>query len=243
MMDFVNKSVVYILTVVLAFSVMSTSLVIGGETSPQAEFLVAFANTLEEGLEPLGFSELLELDNPLEFYAVDEPLSNAHYLEEAEEILYELFGTNPSLHGFTPQNMLSLLRIMPGFNEVEELFTTQVILDILSLPGVDYIVMELFEEFLPDVEPSYVFFMASLAYAFGIADMASELLGDDLPAIELFAALDYVAGEGFVQKALEMDVNERFAFMGTALASLLVDFMIEIEYYVEKLFQNSLDIL
>ena len=237
-MDFVNKSLAYILTVVLAFSVMGASLVAGGADSPQAEFLGAFADVLEEGLEPSGILELLELENPLRFYAIDEPLSNAHYVYELEEILYGYFGTNPSLHGFTPQNMLSLFRIIHGFNEVEELFTTEVVLNILSFVGVDYIVMEIFDEFFPHLEPSHVFFMASLAYAFGMTDMASELLGDDVPTIGLFAALDYLLGDGFAYGALNMDVNERFAHMGAALAARLMD-----SDLFQKLLQKALDIL
>lgn len=224
-MDYSNKMISYVLTLALVFSFVTASVPQAGEASPQVAFVEAFVDGLESRLEQFDIFEPLE--NPLSYYILEEMLALAPYIYELDEALYELVGFHPASQGFNPRNMLNLLRFLPGFDEVEELLTTDVVVDILSTPGVDFAAAMLFEILLPEVEPLALFLLVNIASLFGRPAIVHDALGAELPTIELFNALEYLAGEGFVSELLEMEANERFAHIGTAFSILLADLLIE----------------
>jgi len=227
-----ERSLTFLLTIVVAFTLVVSSVPVGGEGSPQAAFVASFADGLEEGLAHFGLADYLE--QPLRYELLDELFAAADDFDEAREALLDLAGQDPQERGFTPQNMLAVLGFFPGFDEVEAVLTTDVVLDFLSAPGVDFLMMMVLEYALADLgmEPEMLFAMANLAGIFGLTGLAQDLIPADVPAIEFFDALDYVAGDGFADSLLNMEVNTRFAHMGAVFAELLMDVVMEYEAYI-----------
>ncbi|MDR2168407.1 MAG: hypothetical protein LBE35_11260 [Clostridiales bacterium] len=222
-MGYYEKSLTFLISVVLIGALTFMSVPMTGADSPQGAFAVAFADTLEEGLDKFGISEHLE--EPLR----DEIMAVLPYRVKLEEFLVEEFGFD---EGVAPQNLLRTARLFPGFNEVEELLGEEVLMDILSMPLVSIAVLAAIEHAFPELEPAALFALVDLATLFGGAALIEGMIGESLPAIELFAALDYLLGEGFAQNLLEMDLTERFAYLGHALAQLIVDTAAEYEEYI-----------
>lgn len=167
--------------------------------SPQDAFIVAFEQVLAEHFE---FESSLPLARDI-------------------ETDFEVFFTDKlhalRLDGYTAENFYRLASLIPGFDEIRQLLTTPVILDILGLPIMPFVMQQLFDEFAPMPLATLI----SLTNLFGDAFVMA-ILGDFMPSIYLFEDLNYFMGAGFVENLLEMDVMPRFEYAGRAFAEFLV---------------------
>ncbi|MCL2350851.1 MAG: hypothetical protein FWC67_05160 [Defluviitaleaceae bacterium] len=223
-MVYADKTANYFITIALACLIMVSSIFSSeAEAPPQAAFLASFMETLERELD---FEVLLPYAEDIQ-YAFD---NYAYYIEKAKQLLDEHRDEIPT-EGFTPAQMRQLLNILPGFNEVSELLTEEVIMDVLSLPGLGYIAMHAMDYAFPQLANVDIFALLELAEAFGAMGLVQNLFGDDLPTIELFSAIDHFAGEGFTASLLEMEINARFVHLGHVFAAILAN---EVNYLISN---------
>jgi uncharacterized membrane protein YciS (DUF1049 family) len=238
----IEKSVAYLLTIVLVFSLVVVSVPNEYENTPQAAFVSAFGDSFVENLdfdlEPIvyfynalveAFTESLEAEMEEFEQEMDEYLRQFEYL--LEEFVYQMAEVYALLleFGYTPQNIHRLLTFFPGFAEMEEILTPQVVMDILSMPAMAFVAAIALQHVFSsgEDEPPNLYDLFLLVDIFG-ENLVTALIGDELPTIELAYALDYFMGEGFSAKLLTMDGYYRFAYIGTAFGTALADLLNEV---------------
>jgi hypothetical protein len=182
------------------------------ENSPQGIFTTALIEALNEG------QDLYRLDA-------------AALPAVLEEVMQELERQLPvsSATALTAQEVNSVFRLFPDFEEVEALMTREVLMDIFALPMVGALTAYMVEEALPGSSAREAILMLTLLQIFGGQEAVRQVVGDSLPHIQFYDTLDSLVEEGFSRDLLGLAGPQRFEHLGRGLAQALIGFDITLD--------------